>query len=1473
MFEKESAFVSYSGNDETSKMLSDAVNKLTHDVLHDNTKVSDTEVYEDCEKNDIKLIVGSNDNVILTNGTYFNGQRSYDDPESFPLVIDSESNNTKIYTYIVASDHPHTGYAACVRYGLSGLTAGCSYNLSFVINTNTEIASIVDDYNEYLLGIVVSNATNICSDKYYDQSIQSYLYDRLFYPPDNQIRNHYYEDIQYYTFPTSHTFSQTINIPFMTSNDYSKDTYIFFVFEGLKSPSTIIHEYGEEWYNDYIKDKPIFSLVDFKINESKLSDKITSDKIVKVIGGALDDNSVYTSEINNNKKYIVGTLNPSNVKGSDGDYYIQCTSSQEEYSNFTLTYKQSKDWVNDSITHDSNGYKIVASVARNWKHAPNNQYIQYTIGNLVVGTTYELCFDGKFLTDEQNQYRQLPHILIGFEATRGCYASDRQYFYSEECTGNKTYIEGGYGYIFSTTERIKFTPTAESMTITIEQNTESTTSPTLNTQLTLSNIILKTVSNEIVAVWYKIDGVWSKFEASSGGGSGVTITPSLLSGTPIADYTIGEETSGTLYAPTPTTVAANPVSQATANLDKLLVDQTTYTVPAVYSGATQPVSSKENDIFAKTLVSMPYMHPDSSGVVTSETTDYANNEISIYGSVTDEFKDIYTYIIDNLIVGNTYTFSCSFQQDGDATKVWPNANDRNCISICYPYLTSSADVGISETVNTVSTLTDGTAITLYNDTNAHDYTFTFEANNATMYLQLFLTKYKNGPQYGGVNRNIEWLDISITGVGSEIDGLYFNKGGNYQLIDGVKKIIPKTSQGDVLATIINYDGSTTDIHGSTGGGGGSVVPNPSEVATDTLEKVGINGTVYDLKDVSALHPEDVNATYEWTRPTAQNSIVTDIVPNITDRIEMQYIYDEISGSWGNNNPCMFYAAPRYYYQYYGTSGYELSVGNLINWSIWGENMIKTPGHIVTLKYNEDFASHNVYIYDETAQTEMKSQQAMNYSEACTGTLVFFNESSSGLRTMYSKLKYFKIWDVTTQELKHHFVPIADGLYDMVTDRSYQYTNNNYEHGNVTGYLDFTSVKPNPTDTPTDILETIKIDDTTYSLGVVANPSGSATASLTKLQVGETIYNVAGGGGGGGSNSLTKIWDYVDDNSGSVLFGTFTKTLHDDINNYDKIIMEVMSASGDSGNWDATEFYEFSVTAINAAKNPGRVTINTFETRSSSYYIHETTLQKIVDNGSNINGLVRVYGVKSGGSGGGSPEKKVLYNTETSSVDTEITLSDDISNYESLEFVVGFNASDKSKVSFRYSVEDFKVDFPYTGSTATTNPQFITCVFDSCFMCFQCGSADNKIYIVRGSDTALYSINGIKYGGGGGSDQSYTTYERQIGTWIDGKPLYQVTQVYDKTTITSSTLQFAHNVANIDQICGMECLYSFSGYLPDEKYMAILPWCYNENNSSLNSYYGGYRIGKDKIFVQIGNNLYSSTSEWTFTFKYTKTTDT
>lgn len=72
----------------------------------------------------------------------------------------------------------------------------------------------------------------------------------------------------------------------------------------------------------------------------------------------------------------------------------------------------------------------------------------------------------------------------------------------------------------------------------------------------------------------------------------------------------------------------------------------------------------------------------------------------------------------------------------------------------------------------------------------------------------------------------------------------------------------------------------------------------------------------------------------------------------------------------------------------------------------------------------------------------------------------------------------------------------------------------------------TEVEANPSETATDTLTSIKIDNDVYSIegggsNVIANPTGTATTTLNKLQVEETIYSVEGGGGSADHITLTQ----------------------------------------------------------------------------------------------------------------------------------------------------------------------------------------------------------------------------------------------------------------------------------------------------------------------------------------------------------------
>ena len=111
---------------------------------------------------------------------------------------------------------------------------------------------------------------------------------------------------------------------------------------------------------------------------------------------------------------------------------------------------------------------------------------------------------------------------------------------------------------------------------------------------------------------------------------------------------------------------------------------------------------------------------------------------------------------------------------------------------------------------------------------------------------------------------------------------------------------------------------------------------------------------------------------------------------------------------------------------------------------------------------------------------------------------------------------------------------------------------------------------------------------------------------------------------------------------------------------------------------------------------------------------------------------------------------------------------------------------------------------------------------------------------------------------------YSTEERMIGTWTDGKPLYQKTVSLTLTNNTSSVLtyEYSHNIADVENIFIVEC--------------------HNNNGVPVNSprpHAGNtYEVTvainstKDKFYVETGGTDRTSTV-LVITVRYTKSTDT
>lgn len=132
-----------------------------------------------------------------------------------------------------------------------------------------------------------------------------------------------------------------------------------------------------------------------------------------------------------------------------------------------------------------------------------------------------------------------------------------------------------------------------------------------------------------------------------------------------------------------------------------------------------------------------------------------------------------------------------------------------------------------------------------------------------------------------------------------------------------------------------------------------------------------------------------------------------------------------------------------------------------------------------------------------------------------------------------------------------------------------------------------------------------------------------------------------------------------------------------------------------------------------------------------------------------------------------------------------------------------------------------------------------------------------------SDTDVYSCNYIN------NLNTYSTEEKRVGTWIDGKPLYRKTITFNTIIQMNKTTSITHNIENAKNI-----FIDFSASFMEA----------NIGKSDYLSYnfpligYDGNITDKSYCYVDLTNiNFYSNGGwgeNWTkhITLNYTKTTD-
>ena len=329
-------------------------------------------------------------------------------------------------------------------------------------------------------------------------------------------------------------------------------------------------------------------------------------------------------------------------------------------------------------------------------------------------------------------------------------------------------------------------------------------------------------------------------DSGGGGGSGdITITPIYQDGTLIASYEING-VSGEIYTPIVPIIQANPTSTATEVLSSININDT------IYSLGTSTVVANPSDIPTDTL----------SSIKINETVysieGGSGSEVIINPTLSSGTK-IADYSI-NGISGSLYAPSSSSGGIADVLVDGTSVVSNNIASINLTNYATKTEIGGKQ-----DTLIAGSNIQIASDGK------TISATNTT---------YTAGD------------NITITNnIISATDTTYSDMIGATSATNGSHGLVPTPLIAD-KDKFLKGDGTW-----DTPSGGTSIVPNPSEEATNTLNKIKIDNTVFEILGNNSV-------LYGTTIPTSQQG--TDgslyVQYNATSNT-IKYVYCKINGLW------------------------------------------------------------------------------------------------------------------------------------------------------------------------------------------------------------------------------------------------------------------------------------------------------------------------------------------------------------------------------------------------------------------------------------------------------------------------------------------------------------------------------------------------------------------------------------------------
>ena len=416
-----------------------------------------------------------------------------------------------------------------------------------------------------------------------------------------------------------------------------------------------------------------------------------------------------------------------------------------------------------------------------------------------------------------------------------------------------------------------------------------------------------------------------------------------------------------------------------------------------------------------------------------------------------------------------------------------------------------------------------------------------------------------------------------------------------------------------------------------------------------------------------------------------------------------------------------------------------------------------------------------------------------------------------------------------------------------------------------------------------------------SSSVVANPTGTPTDELLTVEIDNVIYSIPGGGGG--SADISNIVHEVIHQDNVSISDNAQITLNLTNKYTDPFVFPTNSLPLTS--WGGLIVVQDSTVVYDSANDT--LTFKVYVNSGQNYNVDWVVMDKEASNGSgkgsdqiiDISSFTKIYDntVPFGNYGAKIDSNLDLVNESMIAYNMSLGWDSAKSSYYDSEYQIGayggyqFNAGIKlNRVRFyigRYSGQnlDLTVTAQYLDSSnvwhdvddmvISTSINYPICSFDVDF------SSLEKVYGVRwyhyknpekspSNNICFFGMIMYKAAsveGGGSSEIEYSTTEKKIGKWIDGKNLYQITL----TGTGSNRIDISS--LGIDTFCGVD---AGGTYIIRQDTQQTL---FLDSTNPQGSNYGWIMaVNSAKTEIEIVKSAYNI-ADYVFTIRYTKTADT